>query len=882
MENTHAVWMLGEPGIGKTRLAAEVAGRAHRDGALVLYGRCDEQVPAPFQPFIDALRWLVGRQLDDDLRAALGADPEPLLRLAPELHARFPDFRMPDTATETEQYRMFESVRRWLQALSAHRPVVFVIDDVHWADRPTIVLLGHIIRSAEPAQLTILATARNTDPDVSDPLSELVDELERSGRSVRMELRGLSAADIVGLVDASLATPTDAARLAEQLAGDTAGNPLFVGALLAGAQPDGTLPSEVPTDVRAAVRRRVGRLDPGVQEILQFAALSGLEFALGVASTAAGLDNDEGLARVEQAVSAALVEEMDVDRFRFTHALVRDALERELSASRAARMHATIAAAIETCNASRLDPYFRALAQHYAAVGTPEMLERAIDYACRSARRAVDIVAFAAGVADYAFALELAGRIAGYPESARYELLMAKGEAEFFGGMHRPALRTLHDAADVARAIGDWSAFTRTALLYEEANWRPGLPGSESVALLRQAEPHQTDPKPALKVQAALARALHFSGDPNAKVFAQEVVAAARKLGDAQALTLALAASVQTLAGYEAGDIDLVLTQADEVVKLVTEEGDVRVIQVAQYALNAALCRGDRELHAYWFRRLAHAADQGGLRFDHYITMCDRQVLAFIDGDLVAAEDLANECLAFGKELGEDVTGPHGVQMFFIRREQGRLGELEPIVRMLLKVNPTEAMWGPGLVLLLAEIGLHEQGIELLERLTRDNAAAVPRDMLFPAALCMLAEAALVMGRAEPVEVLERLLQPWASGGVPLGGTVSFVGAATRYLALLAWLSDRPALAEARFAEALTFSRRLDSPVWIAHTLADWAGFRIARGDGNGSRPLLAEAAAIAARHDLVAIAERVRGLGAGMDTSLSAGSAADEGPDAP
>ena len=459
---------------------------------------------------------------------------------------------------------------------------------------------------------------------------------------------------------------------------------------------------------------------------------------------------------------------------------------------------------------------------------------------------------------------------------------MAKGEAEFFGGMHRPALRTLHDAADVARAIGDWSAFTRTALLYEEANWRPGLPGSESVALLRQAEPHQTDPKPALKVQAALARALHFSGDPNAKVFAQEVVAAARKLGDAQALTLALAASVQTLAGYEAGDIDLVLTQADEVVKLVTEEGDVRVIQVAQYALNAALCRGDRELHAYWFRRLAHAADQGGLRFDHYITMCDRQVLAFIDGDLVAAEDLANECLAFGKELGEDVTGPHGVQMFFIRREQGRLRELEPIVRMLLKVNPTEAMWGPGLVLLLAEIGMHEQGIELLERLTRDNAAAVPRDMLFPAALCMLAEAALVMGRAEPVEVLERLLQPWASGGVPLGGTVSFVGAATRYLALLAWLSDRPALAEARFAEALTFSRRLDSPVWIAHTLADWAGFRIARGDGNGSRPLLAEAAAIAARHDLVAIAERVRGLGAGMDTSLSAGSAADEGPDAP
>ena len=135
--------------------------------------------------------------------------------------------------------------------------------------------------------------------------------------------------------------------------------------------------------------------------------------------------------------------------------------------------------------------------------------------------------------------------------------------------------------------------------------------------------------------------------------------------------------------------------------------------------------------------------------------------------------------------------GPHGVQIFFVRREQGRLSELEPLIRMLLEFNPTEAMWGPGLVLLLAEIGMHDEGVALLERLTRDQAAAIPRDMLFPAALCMLAEAAFLLGRPEPVELLETELQPWAAAGIPLGGTVSFVGAATRYLGLLAWLSDR-------------------------------------------------------------------------------------------
>jgi hypothetical protein len=381
-----------------------------------------------------------------------------------------------------------------------------------------------------------------------------------------------------------------------------------------------------------------------------------------------------------------------------------------------------------------------------------------------------------------------------------------------------------------------------------------------------------------MTLQAALARALHFSGDPEAKTFAQEVVAAARELGDTDALTRALAASVQTLAGYHQDDIELVLAQADEVVGLVTEEGDVRVIQVSQYALNAALCKGDRDLYAQWFRRLQRAADRGGMRFDHYITMCDTQVRAFLDADLAAAETIANQCLDFGKELGEDVAGPHGVQMFFIRREQGRLGELEPLMRMLLEVNPTEAMWGPGLVLLLAEIGMRSEGEALLERLTDDGAAAIPRDMLFPAALCMLAEAAFLLGRPEPVDVIEKELQPWAAGGVPLGGTVSFVGAATRYLGLLAWLSGRLDLAELRFAEALAFSRALESPLWIAHTLADWAGLRIERGDTAGAQPLVEEAAAIAERHALVAIGDRIRRFVAELESSANDGSAADGG----
>src|SRR3954469_23865546 len=165
-EHPNAIWLLGEPGIGKTRLAQEVVTRVHQHEALVLYGRCDEQVRAPFQPVIDGLRWFVTQHRDDELRGELGVDPEPLARLVPELLVRVPGLRRPEGATETEQYRLFESVRSWLTTVAATKPVVFVVDDVHWADRPTLALLGHIARSAQPARLTILGTARDTSPDI--------------------------------------------------------------------------------------------------------------------------------------------------------------------------------------------------------------------------------------------------------------------------------------------------------------------------------------------------------------------------------------------------------------------------------------------------------------------------------------------------------------------------------------------------------------------------------------------------------------------------------------------------------------------------------------------------------------------------------------------
>jgi tetratricopeptide (TPR) repeat protein len=751
--------------------------------------------------------------------------------------------------------------------VAATRPVVFVVDDVHWADRPTLALLGHIARSAHPARLTILATARDTSPDVSASLNDLVDELERTGRSRRLPLRGLTVDDIESLLEATTLPSHNAVRLADE----TAGNPLFLRAVLAAMRADGTLPTELPTDVRAAVRRRLGRFEPATLELLQIAALSGLEFSLGVVGDAAGLGEQDGLRSVEQAVGAGLVEEVAVDRFRFTHALVRDALVAELSASRRARMHAALADVIETRFAARLSDHLRALAQHYANAGVPEMLERALDYAKRSARRSIDLLAFEAAVEDYTFALELVARMPAFPERSKIELLICKGEAQQLDGDHPSAVATFRAAADLARQEADWEAFTRAAIAFEETAWRPGMYGPEAVALLREALEHEVLPVPRVWLRASCGRALHYSGafDESRRVV-EEALAEARELDDLHLMSHALAASAQSLARFQPGEAELVLARAEESAEISAALNDPGALgTAAQYATVAALCRGDRVQYERWYQEFLRSSEVDGLRFSRYVALCDVQLRSFLAGDLEAAESHANRALEFG-QAREDVSGVHGVQMFLIRREQDRLGELASVVRMLLQLNPAEAMWRPGLVLLLAEVDMHDEARVLLHQLATDNFVNVPRDILFLGSLCFCAESAFLLGELEIAETIELELRPWANSGATLGHATGYIGAVNRYLARIAWVLGNVEEADTRFADALAFDRRLDAVPWIARTLADRAVLRETVGDRDAARRFAREARELVDRHDLAGVRARLADIG------VSDGSAAD------
>jgi hypothetical protein len=600
------------------------------------------------------------------------------------------------------------------------------------------------------------------------------------------------------------------------------------------------------------------------QELLRVASIVGLEFALPVASDAAGIAETDGLDAVEHASAAGLVHEVGIDRYGFTHALVRDALAAELSATRRARLHAAVARAVET-RSPATEEQFRALAHHYAHAGDdPSQVAKAFDYAVRSARRAVELLAFDAAVEDYATALELLDRL-DRPARERFEVLVAKGEAERLAAAHAAALVTLERAADLARAERSWPDLARVAIAFEEVSWRPGLMNNDALHLLREAAAHEADlpPEQAVVVRASLGRAMHYVGHvEKPRRIAEEELAAARRLADPRVLAHTLLISIQTRIPLRRPDLEPVIERADELWDLRDRLADADpVAHALEYATAACLDLGDRSRADSRLARLVEVSDRLGSRFIQYVLMSHLQVVAFNNGDLDGAERQADATLEFGHQLGEDVSGVHGTQLFLIRREQDRLAELVPVVQMILRLNPASAMWRPGLLLLLAEVGMHEEAQSLLRELAAGRFAAVPHDNLYPTALCFLAETAARLGAGDHAGELAALLEPWTGLGIAGGHMVAYLGAADRYLGLLARLDGRLDDAARLLDAAVAFNRGVGTAVWTAHTHVDLAEVELVRSHVGSAAAHAVEARALAERHGLAAVARRVAAL---------------------
>ncbi len=437
----------GEPGIGKTRLVSEFASHVGGLGAIVLYGRCDDEAPVPYRPFVEALRHYVEGSSTAELRA-LSFRVRELARVIPELSERLPELETPrGRDSDTERYFLFEAVVALLAAAAANAPVLLILDDVHWADKPSRLLLRHVTQRLIESPIFILTTSRDM---------EVLTEVDRERRAHRLRLTGLTEPDVATL----LKTWNDTAptALVQAVHAETDGNPFFVGEVLRHLSE--TSPSDdvdgggfgIPEGVRELLRRRLDRLAPDAHKVLYLAAVVGREIDVAVLEDIVDLPADAVLDVLEELERAGILVEMDrpPGRYRFAHNLVREAIYEELSPTRRARSHQEIGKALERVWEGRRGVPLAELAHHFSMAAPLGETRRAIEYARQAAEQAVSQIAYDAAISHYRRALELAGEA---PSRERAELLLRLGDAEWRVGATNHAPRTFMAVAAIADAL---------------------------------------------------------------------------------------------------------------------------------------------------------------------------------------------------------------------------------------------------------------------------------------------------------------------------------------------------------------------------------------------------------------------------------------------
>jgi class 3 adenylate cyclase/tetratricopeptide (TPR) repeat protein len=454
-----AVVLVGEPGIGKTRLAAEFCRSAYAGGALVLLGRCYEESLAPYQAFVEALRHYVSESPVDELRLAVGPHRATLVRLVPELAEPGAEVSMSPTgeSPERDQFLLSESVASLLRAVAAEHPLILVLDDLHWADGPTLLLLRHIVRATEGVPLLILATYRETEVDEAHPLGQALAELRRARALETVALPGLGQQDVAELIS-SQAGRAAPATVARSIVDRTQGNPFFVEELLREVGTGGDFNdalTRIPESVKDLLLRRLRRLDDDAKRILTYAAVSGREFDLDVLEPAAGVPADRLAESLETAIAGRIVEEStsSIGHYSFAHALIRETIYERLSLTRRAQLHRQIGEAIEDLACDLAGKQFGALAYHFSAAGDTAKAYRYHGAAADAAQR---VYAVDAALSHSTAALKAATALGLEPvaEAAVRHLLLQRGRMRLRTG-DPGALADLESVLDAARRCGD-------------------------------------------------------------------------------------------------------------------------------------------------------------------------------------------------------------------------------------------------------------------------------------------------------------------------------------------------------------------------------------------------------------------------------------------
>jgi DNA-binding SARP family transcriptional activator/class 3 adenylate cyclase/tetratricopeptide (TPR) repeat protein len=452
------VVVAGEPGIGKTRLVSEFARAAHERGATVLAGSCNEETLVPYQPFVEALRHYVASCPPAELAVQVSPRREQLATIVPELEDARTAHAPTGLVAEQERFRLFDAVSSLLTDAAHLRPLVLFLDDLHWADQPSLLLLRHLARSAKDAPLMVLGTYRPVEVGEEHPLAEALAELRRARTVERVSLSGLGQAEVAAVIAGrgGQQAPRDFVR---RVTDRSEGNPFFIEELLHDIGPEAdweAASTGVPDSVKDLLVRRLRGLGDDCRRALSVAAVAGRDFELDVLERVLEHPRDRLIDLVEEAIAADVLVEppQSVGRLSFSHALFRETIYEQLSATRKAAIHGRIAAAIEETPTDRPDERAGTLAYHYRAAGE---LRKALDYHRRAATAAERVYAHETALENLDGAIvagEMLGMTVATEESIR-DLYRARAWTLQMLGEPDRAVVDLNHTLEGARASGD-------------------------------------------------------------------------------------------------------------------------------------------------------------------------------------------------------------------------------------------------------------------------------------------------------------------------------------------------------------------------------------------------------------------------------------------
>jgi class 3 adenylate cyclase len=870
--------LLGEPGVGKTRMALELARFAAQDGWTVLTGRCPESGVAPaFRPWTQVLQAALRCLPDQEHPTA--ADRRLLAAVVPELDGEVPPAEPPDR--EASRFLLFDAATRLLRRVAGARPLLVLVDDAHWADRASTALAVHLARELVEDRVAVVLCARDValdDPGVAPAVSELT---PAAGRT--MHLHGLSLEETALFLEASLAVRPDRLLLRE-LHERTDGNPFHIAELVRLLQSEQGLTTEglvavervAPTGVREVLHRRLRQMSAPSLELLQTMSVIGREALLPVIAGVHAVEPETALRLLDEALAARLLVAVDgrPQKFRFAHALVREALYDSLPASHRVDLHRRTTEALRLAHPHEREAPAAELAHHAVRAALDGDAEPAVLWSVRAARAAAIASAYEDEVLHYGRAVELAGDVTLPSRDGTLPsfgaLLLELGEAQHRLGQSEQARLTFLRAAGEGIESADPELLARAALGYGLGLGGFGYVEHADGVLLslleRALDELDTQDSPLrVRLLARLATELYFTPFRSRRLsLSRQALEVAHRLHDPASELVALYS--RTLAVLGPDHLNEQRRTADRVVWLSGTLADPEMafrghhlrLMVAleaggleQARAEVAACRSIATMH----RQPAH---------DWHAAVFET-MLALAAGRHDEALQLAERALQSGRRGSADMAQVmHGAQLLVVRWAQGRLGELLDAVRAFADAYPHAPAWRATLAFCCTEAGRPELARVELEALAARDFVDLPEDGNYLLTATMLAHVAARLGDVERARSLESKLRPFGDRHVVIAAGAAAFGSVRLPLGVARAACGDLDGAVHELTAAHHRHQQVDLPA-----LAVWSGEELARvlvargraADLQAAREVLADALPVAGSLGMSAHVPRLESL---------------------